>query len=385
MLGAAIGLALFAAILRDAFGARYGLDGSCVWGGVFVLSFLLGSFYYAQFLLPLPWQDGWYEAQRLLFRYNFPFLAGLAKRPPGSAAKKALPAGIPPSLSVHGAGLVESHYALVLTRGGAFSRPAGPGYVALNPGERASQAVDLRRQRRLGTAQATTRDGISLELAVEVVFQIQQVAEPDPAVPYPYESQIIFQVTYLGELNTGQGTLSWADHVGRQAAILLANEVATYTLDELFVAKPDHPPRIENVQAGLKRALIEQFEPEGIIIFGVSIVGVEAQEEVIAGRIADWQAGWQRRMEAAGREVEAERQRRIGLARARAQVELIQTIANNIDSLRQSGEATLAQVVNLRMIEAMEEAAAHQRLQEQPTKPELAPKQLPDRAPEGET
>ena len=46
------------------------------------------------------------------------------------------------------------------------------------------------------------------------------------------------------------------------------------------------------------------------------------------------------------------------LARAQAQVEIIQKIVQNIEEMRHSEEAELPQIVNLRMVEALGEAAS---------------------------
>jgi hypothetical protein len=55
--------------------------------------------------------------------------------------------------------------------------------------------------------------------------------------------------------------------------------------------------------------------------------------------------------------------RRIKLARAKAQIEMIENITDNIQVLRQGGEVDLAEVITLRMIEALEDAARDSKVQ----------------------
>jgi hypothetical protein len=55
--------------------------------------------------------------------------------------------------------------------------------------------------------------------------------------------------------------------------------------------------------------------------------------------------------------------RRMKRARAHAQVEIIQTIMQNIDEMRRTESATLPQVINLRVIEALDEAISSSSLQ----------------------
>ena len=50
-------------------------------------------------------------------------------------------------------------------------------------------------------------------------------------------------------------------------------------------------------------------------------------------------------------------------ARARAQIEIIDTIARSIDAMRQENDADLAQIITLRMIEALEEAVSEGSIQ----------------------
>jgi hypothetical protein len=50
-------------------------------------------------------------------------------------------------------------------------------------------------------------------------------------------------------------------------------------------------------------------------------------------------------------------------ARARAQIEIIYNITQNIDTMRQSGQINLTEIVMLRTIEALEEATSDPRVQ----------------------
>jgi hypothetical protein len=74
LFGAAVLLAAIGFLLKDFYGIRYGFVGSYIWFLAFLITFSLGLFYFAQFLLPLRWQDSWYEGLRLTINYNFPSL-----------------------------------------------------------------------------------------------------------------------------------------------------------------------------------------------------------------------------------------------------------------------------------------------------------------------
>ena len=59
----------------------------------------------------------------------------------------------------------------------------------------------------------------------------------------------------------------------------------------------------------------------------------------------------------------AEAVRRIKKARARAQIEIIENITQNIDSVRRAGDTDLSNIITLRMIEALEEGLSSESLQ----------------------
>ena len=73
---------------------------------------------------------------------------------------------------------------------------------------------------------------------------------------------------------------------------------------------------------------------------------------------------WEKRIQSEKAVAEAEAVRQMALARARAQIEIITRITERIEAMRASGDAELTDVVALRMIEAMEEAVADDKVRD---------------------
>lgn len=368
LFGALVLLAAVAYFLKDYYGVQYRLVGTYVWAMAMLLALVLGLFYFVQFILPLDWQDSWYEGLRMTLSYNFPYLGSLLGgsiyRPSGEISKTDVPPGLTPGFVRHRAGNVQSHYLLVLSKGALFTRGAGPGYVSLNWGEQISQVIDLRRHLRTLLVKALTRDGIPVETTVSVIFQVKQEDPPsDPDMPYPYEAAAIFHVNYLGSFYTGEGSVAWTERVVRQANSGLVAELSRYTLDELSQPDRSSAPPMEAIEARVERQLAATFEQHGIAILDVRVGQVKVPEDVVAQRIKNWQRGWQGRILADATVGEAEAVKRVKLARARAQIEIIENITENIEAMHRSGQTNLTDVVALRMIEALKEASADEAVQ----------------------
>ncbi len=94
----------------------------------------------------------------------------------------------------------------------------------------------------------------------------------------------------------------------------------------------------------------------GIKIFDVVVNLRALPEEIVQQRLDNWRAPWESdiREEVARRDVAT--MRRMKRARAQAQVEIIASITENIDRMRRTENIALPQVINLRVIEALDEA-----------------------------
>ncbi|MDX1614187.1 MAG: SPFH domain-containing protein [Candidatus Promineifilaceae bacterium] len=372
---ALLGLLLAAVgyIWTDFYGIRLGLIGSYVWLIAFVLVFALALFYQAQIVLPLRGQAGWYEGLRLILAYHFPTFMGALGRRIYKPPKRIDPGTIEKGLSIgfmrHGAGFVRSEHVLALSKGTGFARAAGPGFVRLRVGERVAEVLDLRTHRRQYPVKAATRDGIELETTVAVTFHIRREDEPvEPDLPYPYDPDAVFQVHILGSFSTEEGTVPWSERVGRQATSALVTEMSRYTMDQLFGSDEEQMIEAGVIANRIERPLQQSFQRHGIDVRSVSIGQFKLPDEVMRERMRNWQAQWQTKMAAERRAGEAEAQRRLRLARARAQIEIIDRLTRSIDALSKRSDLELSEVVAIRVLEALQQS--HRDESVQPLLPE---------------
>lgn len=367
VLGLILALVILSAIgrfLADATGHRYGLFGLFWWAAAVFVPFLLAMLYYALFVLPNPGVEGWAEGLRLLWRNYLvmPRRPETTKRLPKPGEQTAVPphlAGLTPSFTSLRCGIIRSHQALALVKGGRFSRPTGPGFVVLYKGEGVAQVIDLRRQTRSQTVKANTADGIPVESSASVTFRIwQQEDGTNSDLIHPYDPDAIFQVNYASSVDPKGNLRYWSNQLAPQAASLLVAEIAQHTLDELFQIEASGLGPIHQIRQRIKRQLERGEWAAGVEILGVGTGKFTLPESISEQRIKGWQAHWRQEIQARRAAGDIEVERRMKQARARAQIEIIDTITQNILQAGRADDVSLTDVINLRVIEALEEAAS---------------------------
>lgn len=380
LLLAIILLGAIGSLLHDAKEVSLGLGGALLWAGAALISFILGTAYISRRLLPIESNLGWSRGFQLLWR-NYTrgvveLLSGTQSEPPipASKQKKIKTDELSPSFKSLKAGFLYSHQAVAIARGNGYSRADGPGLVFLNSGESIAKVIDLRPQSRRQSVSAMTRDGIPVETGVSVTFRVRRPTaghrrprsvENDP-IPYPYDKEALFDLTYAAG-TVGEGKRSWTELVAPQAATMLVTEIGKYTLDELLVGAGTEP--LSEIREQIKRGLIEQqtagdFQTisRGIDIIGVGVGSLELPADVVAKRLTTWQMTWKNRIseEAVSGDIDA--QRLYAQARARAQVENIESLLTSIEALRNQSGIDLHEVVMLRLMEILESVSTYRSL-----------------------
>lgn len=374
-------LGLVGGLLHDFKGVGFGAAGSLIWAGAVLVTFVLGTAYLSRRLLPIQGNLGWSEGFRLLWR-NYMLgmtrlVAGQRRDPMASGAtkkKKTPTSDLPLSFGIIDAGFLFSHQAAAITRGGGYSRAAGPGFVFLNSGESVAQVFDLRPQSRKQSVSATTRDGIPVETSVSVTFQVRRLSPHErrprsiemDKIPYRYDPDALFELNYASTME-GEERRPWTEQVCPQAATLLVGEIGKYTLDELLVSGGAEP--LGTIKDVVRRDLeaqqgdeTKQTLPRGIEIVGVGVGGLELPEHVALQRLATWQAEWDNkvRQEQVGGDIEVKRL--IDQARARAQMENVENLLMSIEAMRHQSETELHDLVMQRLVETLEAMTASRSL-----------------------
>jgi len=348
---------------KDATGYPYGAYGMVWWAAAVFVAFTMGLLYYALFVLPIAGNEGWAEGLRLLV-HNYTHPPPKAEEPKRRKKQPAnpLPAhlqDLPVSFAQVGSGIVRSNHALALTKGSGFSRAAGPGFIILRNKETLHQIFDVRDHSRSQIVKANTRDGIAIELPIFVTFRVwrQQETITPGAVPYPYDPDAIFQLNYAaGDTNKG-AEQHWSDLVTPIAADLFVTQIARYSLEQLYERDSNGLGPFTEINRHVKSSLerSERLNGTEIIFIGAGIITLPPS--VDDQRIKVWQAQRQHEINTRLAKVDTETDLRLKRARAKAQIEIIESITQSITQSRRSN-INLTEIVALRMIEALEEAVS---------------------------
>lgn len=397
-----LGILLLAALLLGAVGAllhdyrevEYRGVGALLWGGGVLITFVLGTVHLSRRVLPLQNNLGWAEGFRLLWRSYLigvnDLLAGRRHEPlhtTTTTAKSKKPSVITlsPSFRLLGAGFLFSHEAAAITRGNSFVRADGPGLVFLNPGETIAQVFDLRTQSRKQDVEATTRDGIPVKTSVSVSFHVRRLptgerrprsVETD-TIPYPYDRQALFDLTYAGSVAGEEGRLSWADQICPQAATLLVGEIGRFNLDQLLVSAGAEP--MGEIKANIKRGLeaLQTSEdgptlPKGVTIANVGVGSLTLPDDVVTKRLATWQVEWNSQATGHIAVATIETQRLVNRARARAVADSIDSLLSSIETMQAQGQGgQLHEVILQQLTKSLETVLTKQVISDLPQRAQL--------------
>ncbi|MFO7681685.1 MAG: SPFH domain-containing protein [Chloroflexota bacterium] len=348
---------------KDATGYPYRTYGMIWWATAVFVAFTMGLLYYALFVLPIAGNEGWAEGLRLLVRnYTHPPPRAEEPRRRRKPAANPLPAhlqDLPASFAQLGSGIVRSNHALALTKGSGFSRADGPGFVVLFNKETLAQTFDVRDHTRSQIVKANTRDGIAIELPIFVSFRVWRQEETiiPGRVPYPYDPEAIFQLNYAGGVTDKDTEQRWSDLVTPIAANLFVTEIARSNLDQLYERDSNGLGPLNEINRRIRSNLERSDRLTGIEILSVSAGIITLPESAREQRIKMWQTQRQHEIFTRQVKVDTEADLRLKRARAKAQIEIIESITQSITESRRSN-VNLTEIVALRMIEALEEAVS---------------------------
>lgn len=350
----------------DYRGVNFGGIITIVWYVGFITSFILLLLYFALYVLPPHKNESWWEGVIMIWRgitNQITIPGGLTN----SRTKSYTPlsteeAAIPVSFKLLKAGILRSHQVLAIAQGSQYVRAAGPGFVRLRRGERIAQLIDLRPHLGIQEIDAMTRDGIPIKLNVFVKSQIHRAQQENPNlahVPYKYDQNAVLNVCQITSVDDNNKVTPWSEQIAPRAASYLSNAVSLHDLNALLA----DPKVIEKANARTKDILSQHFDGSGIEIMFVGSRIISVPEEVTEQRLLNWRAPMQRDVTIRRAEGDAEAIRRKKHARARAQIEIIQAIIQNIEEMRRMEQVNLNEVVTLRMIEELEKAMGNNTLQ----------------------
>ncbi len=242
--------------------------------------------------------------------------------------------------------------AVVLSTGLSFKGAKGPGVVLTGMSESPAQVIDLRVQLRAFPVEAWTKDGIAIRVFTFTPFQIGTGQnKPELGKGFPYRSSDVFKAIHAqmvehenaSQVPENVKRYEWYDLPQVIGERTVRDIISRYTFDELYA--PSEPggqhPRAE-IGAALAEVMRETLPEFGLQRIGSGISNLEpADSHVLEQRVEAWRADWARKImlqQAAG---QSERLRIIEKARAKAQVDVILSVGEQIEKLR-TGEGPIS-------------------------------------------
>ncbi len=303
---------------------------------------------------------------------------------------------------------VTDRTAVLTERGAKFTRILGPGVHLLRAHERVRGVVDLQIQHRRQKQKTLSKDGIPLELDVDLTFRvgerdIEGEAPPPPpppigprarvrmliglpvspmlleaSKPHRFSREAIRRIVYETPIASPDAPTDWTVGFAMVRTGDLAKEFAERRLDDLSSPEdPDIHPLREIVEGSLAEIRAE-VAPSGIDVLNMEIGIVEPPADikghVTEQRIGNWMIEWKRRakiLEAEGNAIATQAQEE---AHAEAQANMIQALTEGF-RIATAGDASVSsEVIAMRFIDALEalmhsqpeQQTANDREEEQP-------------------
>jgi regulator of protease activity HflC (stomatin/prohibitin superfamily) len=299
---------------------------------------------------------------------------------------------------------VSDYSAVVLERGAGFSRVVGPGITFLLPHECVRGAVDLQTQHRTVTEKTLSKDGLPIQVDVEMTFRItpkdqQSDVPPEtprlglfnrlkhrlglrvpPALleasrPHRFSREAVRRAIYETPVLPLSLNIppDWSNSFANVRAGDISDQLAELRFDEVNAPDdPDRHPRRDIIAKGLADAReIAAKQGTGIEMIDMTMGVVELQKEyretigeqkkeyrdpLIEQMITSWRAEWNRRATVLDAQGEARRTQLLEEARAEAQANMIQALTEGfrIATGDSDNKFISSEVIVLRFIDTLE-------------------------------
>lgn len=277
--------------------------------------------------------------------------------------------------------VVTKDTALVLEQDGCYKRIVKPGFSFLEAFETIRGALDLRTQVRSNIVRAVTKEGIPIQVKLEVEFMIQphtrRQSQRPSADPYLFREDAVRRAIYKQTVfhhDAREEVLDWRDLLMSRAEFELQHIINTYVLDRLIEPEDASPRAPLELQEAPRREIQERVlrnvntsgelrqldaRELGVVVTRVTLEDFQTPKEfaemVKENRIASWRAEWQKRITVSRGEAEAATLRWREAARAQAQAEMLNTITRGLSELDAAGQENISHLLALRMIESLEQ------------------------------
>ena len=232
--------------------------------------------------------------------------------------------------------------ALYLERGNRFSRVVGPGehIPFLEWYETIKYVVDLHPKVKTDKFDVWTKDGIKINLEIQIECRIGDPSKNDPVngLVYPYDPIAVkkaverFSLRWPNRQTGEPSEFTWIDAAWGQVTGIVPGYIGSRTLDDLFIADRKSgqilsPESIDEVKAKLNSAT----QTFGVFITDFQILKVDMPEQVYEHQKEQWKTERQSIATIIDGQTKAFHIRSHEKARADAQRDLIIAIADGLE------------------------------------------------------
>lgn len=307
-------------------------------------------------LYDLPDRDG---AKKFLSRLLNPASAsgGMPQVTPATLAAQRRESVL---LRVGGPGRVNvpPGHVIVTELNGRFQRIFPAGGHSLGRYEYVRAALDLQPQSRtVAEFTAYSRDGIELRVGLTIVYRIRrgdQMATREN--PYPYDETAVRTAAYAQTVTNDSGTvITWEDIPLNLAQGTFTGILAGFRLDEIFSPERPGEEPFRTLRNSLRDRLRGALGEFGVELLDVMINQIDLPPGVTEQYIDYWKSHWESQMLLSLIDGKATEVEEMDIARAEAEITMIQAIQEGIQRARREGATIhMEEVVALRLVEALE-------------------------------
>lgn len=244
---------------------------------------------------------------------------------------------------------------------GRFYRILSPGVHKLVRFEKIVAVLDLHTQQpREEIVPLITREGIEITAELNLTFRISTGHEPiTRAKPYPFDPKAVQTAAYT-QISLGDHKLSdWQDTPMNIARGRLRQIVSRFRLDELLhPSSPAYEPYLtirNELERQVRATLLNDY---GIELVNIHIGRLELPTAVTQQYIKNWESHLQNQIQLHQADGAAVTLQEMEVARAEAEMIMIQGILEGVRRAQQEGGAnTVREIVALRLVETLEKMA----------------------------
>jgi regulator of protease activity HflC (stomatin/prohibitin superfamily) len=271
----------------------------------------------------------------------------------------------------------------------------GPGLIFIGKGKQPFDIVELRELTRTSTIKAISRDGISFEVDITVVFRVSDEAwtkeqhqtlrrentllregkelDKNLSGTFPYsQARVRSVLSYRSRKTTedGEETERWDDHVLGMAEQAARGVLAERSIEDLWKARQnENSSAAEEIAREIKSLINGPLRIHGIELINTKAtkfsfrdgkINEKEEDEISEQQLATWSVEWekQRSMTLANGQAESERLQQE--ARAYAHSILLTAIAEGLQQARAIHPNLPRYVIAMRFIGALEEMLEQQ-------------------------